>query len=136
MLRRQSERSAAIARFPGIDVNLAFFNVMISRAFESFSLATTCSHTMCYIVVQTVLVWGQVVRQSNTVASPAELVLHYHCLNTSCVGLHENTVSIPLMRTTAIILAWRSLIISIKLAGQPNPKPGQHFPERYNQFSL
>ena len=27
-------------------------------------------------------------RYPDTVASPAELVLHYHCLNISCVGLH------------------------------------------------
>ena len=24
-------------------------------------------------------------------ASPAEMALHYHCLNTSCVGLHGDT---------------------------------------------
>ena len=42
-------------------------------------------------VVQKVLVGEMVVRLSDTVASPAELVLHYHCLNTSCVGLHEDT---------------------------------------------
>ena len=31
-----------------------------------------------------------VVQHSDTVASRVELVLHYHCLNTSCVGLHED----------------------------------------------
>ena len=38
-----------------------------------------------------VLVVQTVVRHSDTVARPAELVLHYHCLNTSSVGLHEGT---------------------------------------------
>ena len=32
-----------------------------------------------------------VVRHFNTVASPAKLVMHYHCFSTSCVGLHEDT---------------------------------------------
>ena len=32
-----------------------------------------------------------VVRHSNTVASPAELVLHYHCLDINCIGVHEDT---------------------------------------------
>ena len=31
-----------------------------------------------------------IVRHSDTVASPLELVLHHHCLNTICVGLHED----------------------------------------------
>ena len=33
--------------FPGIDVNLAFLQVMFSSVFESFSLTTMCSQTMC-----------------------------------------------------------------------------------------
>ena len=43
------------------------------------------------LVGQTVHVGETVVRHSDTVASPAELILHYRCLNTSCTGLHEDT---------------------------------------------
>ena len=34
-------------RFPDIYVNSAFFRIMHSSVFESFSLVTTCSHTTC-----------------------------------------------------------------------------------------
>ena len=34
-------------RCPDIDVNLSFLHIMFSSVFDSFSLATTCSHTMC-----------------------------------------------------------------------------------------
>ena len=33
--------------FPGIDVNLVFLHIMFSSVFESVSLATTRSRTMC-----------------------------------------------------------------------------------------
>ena len=46
---------------------------------------------MLVLVVNTVLVGEAVIRHSNTVASPAGLVLHYHYLNTSRAGLHEGT---------------------------------------------
>ena len=39
--------SVSSYKFPGIDVNLAFLHVMFSSVFESVSLATMCSHTMC-----------------------------------------------------------------------------------------
>ena len=46
------------------------------------------------LFVETVLIGrgggGTIVRHSGTVASPLELVLHYHCLNTRSVGLHED----------------------------------------------
>ena len=45
----------------------------------------------CVSCVQNVVFRETVVRHSDTVAIPAELVLHYHCLNTSCTGLHEDT---------------------------------------------
>ena len=43
------------------------------------------------LVVQKVLIGEMIVRHSDTEASPAELVLHYPCLNTSCVDLHQDT---------------------------------------------
>ena len=45
----------------------------------------------CHVlVVQTVLVGVDVCPTLNTVASPAELVLYYHCINTSSAGLHKD----------------------------------------------
>ena len=62
---------------------------MFSSVFETFSQAT-CSRTNV-LVVQKVLVGETVLRHSiKTAASPTVLVLHYHCLNNSCVGLHED----------------------------------------------
>ena len=34
-------------KFPGTDVKLAFLHVLFSSVFESFYLATACSHTIC-----------------------------------------------------------------------------------------
>ena len=39
---------------------------------------------------------GTVVLRSNTVTSPVDLVLHYHCLSTSSVGLHGDTGDLPI----------------------------------------
>ena len=47
------------------------------------------SHRLLF--VQKVLAGETIFRHSDTVASPAKLVLHYHCLDTSCVGFHEDT---------------------------------------------
>ena len=41
------------------------------------------------LVVQTVLIVETVIRPSDTMASPAQLILHYRCPNTCCV--HEDT---------------------------------------------
>ena len=43
------------------------------------------------LVVKTELVGGGGCPIFYTVARPVELVLHHHCLNTSCAGLHEDT---------------------------------------------
>ena len=86
--------------FLGIDVNLPFLHVMFSSVFESFSLTTTCSGTTCQLCKK-YLSGETVVRHSDTVTSPAELVLHYRCLNARCVGRHEDTGV-----GAAIFLSW------------------------------
>ena len=77
-------------KVPGIYLNLAFLHIMFSSVFGSFSLATTCSRTI-YKFMEKVLVGETVFRHSDAVVSPVQMVLHYHCLNTSCAGLHEET---------------------------------------------
>ena len=64
---------------------------MFKNVFESCSLTTTCSLVPCVNCAQKYLKGETVVQHSDTVASPAELVLNYHCLNTSSVGLREDT---------------------------------------------
>ena len=53
--------------FTGIGVTSVFLHVTFCNVFESFSLSTTCSHTILYFPG----------RHCNTVVSPAELIPHY-----------------------------------------------------------
>ena len=77
-------------KFPGIDLNLAFLHIMFTVSLNRF-LWPPRVLAPCVSLCKKYLSWETVFRHSHTMASPAEMVLHYHCLSNSCAGLREET---------------------------------------------